>query len=220
MSRQYGRWNIYWGTNVDVREPSEEDPKLRNESSSTMDVILEFNFQTVTKWYNSRGNVTREANTPAESRFICVDYTAPDDELKRLLVEELETYGLSSKYTKERLVAAGIIHGRAIGRLREGKLVLVFSIIQNLFYIEDDRIRVDGGTMMVPASNEAIVSLPKKKEDGDEIESCSVCLEELPVGAVVSTLPCSHVFHSDCILIWLNISHYCPICRFEMPIDE
>ncbi|GFP82741.1 E3 ubiquitin-protein ligase ring1-like [Phtheirospermum japonicum] len=73
---------------------------------------------------------------------------------------------------------------------------------------------------MVPASTEAIVSLPKKKEDGDEIESCSVCLEELPVGAVVSTLPCSHVFHSDCILKWLNKSHYCPICRFEMPIDE
>ncbi|MBA0582944.1 hypothetical protein Gorai_013829 [Gossypium raimondii] len=62
-----------------------------------------------------------------------------------------------------------------------------------------------------------------------------ICLEEVEVGfkasrmpcshiekyknIVESQMPCSHVFHDDCIKKWLNQSHYCPICRFEMPID-
>ncbi|MBA0762273.1 hypothetical protein Gotri_011912 [Gossypium trilobum] len=57
-----------------------------------------------------------------------------------------------------------------------------------------------------------------KVEAGDE-EKCMICLEEVEVGFEASQMPCSHVFHDDCIKKWLKQSHYCPICRFEMPID-
>ncbi|KAL2510154.1 RING finger protein [Forsythia ovata] len=77
---------------------------------------------------------------------------------------------------------------------------------------------------MVPASMDVIISLPKKEMDykdaGDEIEGCMVCLEEIEAGLVVTTLPCSHIFHNFCISEWLKRSHYCPICRFEMPIAQ
>ncbi|PPD92100.1 hypothetical protein GOBAR_DD10927 [Gossypium barbadense] len=57
-----------------------------------------------------------------------------------------------------------------------------------------------------------------KVEAGDE-EKFMICLEEVEVGFEASQMPCSHVFHDDCIKKWLQQSHYCPICRFEMPID-
>nr|KJB21639.1 hypothetical protein B456_004G005700 [Gossypium raimondii] len=57
-----------------------------------------------------------------------------------------------------------------------------------------------------------------KVEAGDE-EKCMICLEEVEVGFEASQMPCSHVFHDDCIKKWLQQSYYCPICRFEMPVD-
>ncbi|KAB2068661.1 hypothetical protein ES319_A08G046900v1 [Gossypium barbadense] len=55
-------------------------------------------------------------------------------------------------------------------------------------------------------------------EDGEE-EDCMICLEELEVGFYASRMPCSHTFHGDCIEKWLKQSHYCPLCRFEMPTN-
>ncbi|EOY02005.1 Zinc finger-like protein [Theobroma cacao] len=52
-----------------------------------------------------------------------------------------------------------------------------------------------------------------------EAENCVICLEELKVGSNASRMPCSHTFHGDCIDEWLKQSHYCPICRFEMPTE-
>ncbi|BFG41613.1 hypothetical protein CerSpe_278870 [Prunus speciosa] len=52
-----------------------------------------------------------------------------------------------------------------------------------------------------------------------ESEVCPICVEEFVVGSEdVASMPCSHVFHGNCIGRWLKGSHHsCPICRFEMP---
>ncbi|KAK8259897.1 hypothetical protein V6Z11_D13G086200 [Gossypium hirsutum] len=42
---------------------------------------------------------------------------------------------------------------------------------------------------------------------------------QLKVGAEAYRMPCSHIFHGDCIEKWLKQNHYCPICRFEMPTN-
>lgn len=47
-------------------------------------------------------------------------------------------------------------------------------------------------------------------------EECVICLEELPVGCEVVSMPCSHAFHGNCIQMWLRTSPCCPICRFEI----
>ncbi|PIN17009.1 Ubiquitin--protein ligase [Handroanthus impetiginosus] len=50
-----------------------------------------------------------------------------------------------------------------------------------------------------------------------ESGSCLICLEEFVDGGEGVMMPCLHIFHGDCIKKWLRTSHYCPICRFEMP---
>ncbi|XP_017970511.1 PREDICTED: uncharacterized protein LOC18610465 [Theobroma cacao] len=59
----------------------------------------------------------------------------------------------------------------------------------------------------------------KIKKERLEAENCAICLEELKVGSDASRMPCSHIFHGDCIEKWLKQSHYCPVCRFEMPTE-
>ncbi|KAL2233568.1 E3 ubiquitin-protein ligase RNF126-like [Sesamum indicum] len=68
---------------------------------------------------------------------------------------------------------------------------------------------------LVPAVESSIESLESKRLT--EAGTCSICLEDLVCGGEGVLMPCSHIFHGDCIKKWLRTSHYCPICRFEMP---
>ncbi|KAL5553964.1 hypothetical protein UlMin_041365 [Ulmus minor] len=63
---------------------------------------------------------------------------------------------------------------------------------------------------------EAIDGLMEKlRLEGDEKERCVICLEDLPLGSDVVRLPCLHVFHDECIRLWLIKGRNCPLCRFE-----
>ncbi|RVW15461.1 E3 ubiquitin-protein ligase SIRP1 [Vitis vinifera] len=73
--------------------------------------------------------------------------------------------------------------------------------------------------------DQMIKTVPATKSSIDELErvgvdlsqDCSICLESLPIGLQVVRMPCSHVFHGDCIVKWLERSCHCPVCRFQMP---
>ncbi|KAI9080519.1 hypothetical protein K1719_037485 [Acacia pycnantha] len=72
---------------------------------------------------------------------------------------------------------------------------------------------------LVPASEEAMASLKKIKMPHEEIKAdiCSICLENFDDDdADVSATPCDHVYHNICIVKWLETSHICPLCRYEM----
>ncbi|KAM0942602.1 putative transcription factor C2H2 family [Dioscorea sansibarensis] len=54
--------------------------------------------------------------------------------------------------------------------------------------------------------------------------SCAVCKEEFLLGGEeeeeeVKRLPCSHCYHSECILPWLKERNTCPVCRRKLPTD-
>ncbi|OEL16163.1 hypothetical protein BAE44_0022818 [Dichanthelium oligosanthes] len=56
--------------------------------------------------------------------------------------------------------------------------------------------------------------------EGDDLESgvgcepCSVCLEDIQGGELVRQLPaCKHLFHVECIDMWLHSHRTCPVCR-------
>lgn len=73
---------------------------------------------------------------------------------------------------------------------------------------------------MVPASKSSIEYLePMEAHERNSKDECVVCLDELGEETQVLSMPCSHMFHAQCITKWLQKSHYCPICRFEMPTE-
>lgn len=71
------------------------------------------------------------------------------------------------------------------------------------------------------AADSFIESLEKLKSEelvGDsEKISCTICLEELGKGEELMKLPCSHVFHGDCLVRCLKTNHFCPLCRYMFP---
>ncbi|KAF3790021.1 E3 ubiquitin-protein ligase [Nymphaea thermarum] len=42
---------------------------------------------------------------------------------------------------------------------------------------------------------------------------CAVCMEEFASGACGKMMPCSHVYHQECIALWLAEDGSCPLCR-------
>lgn len=69
-----------------------------------------------------------------------------------------------------------------------------------------------------PATEQAIKSLPRRavtaEVQGTEGKAeCSICMDEVPLGDMVTELPCHHWFHHDCVKAWLAEHDTCPHCR-------
>ncbi|KAJ1278834.1 hypothetical protein BS78_04G109500 [Paspalum vaginatum] len=67
----------------------------------------------------------------------------------------------------------------------------------------------------------------KRAEGGGDLEAaagaacggepCSVCLEDILEGEVVRQLPaCKHLFHVECVGMWLHSHRTCPVCRCNL----
>ena len=54
----------------------------------------------------------------------------------------------------------------------------------------------------------------EKLKNSDKNE-CMICLEEFIINEHVLYLPCSHLFHFECILSWLLKKDNCPICLVD-----
>jgi hypothetical protein len=50
----------------------------------------------------------------------------------------------------------------------------------------------------------------------DNQKSCCICMEDFKDAEDVRTLPCLHIFHTNCIDSWLVKSRTCPICKFDI----
>ncbi|XVF22847.1 hypothetical protein REPUB_Repub12eG0206300 [Reevesia pubescens] len=75
---------------------------------------------------------------------------------------------------------------------------------------------------MKPASKTTIEGLEKVVIDesfGTGVQ-CAVCLEELLIGSEARRLCCSHFYHPNCIVQWLNTSNMCPVCRLKLPVVD
>ena len=53
-----------------------------------------------------------------------------------------------------------------------------------------------------------------------ENNKCLMCNEQFNIGQSVTTLPCSHVFHFNCIKSTLKYNNKCPNCQFEISLDN
>ncbi|KAK9996080.1 hypothetical protein SO802_020766 [Lithocarpus litseifolius] len=74
----------------------------------------------------------------------------------------------------------------------------------------------------IPATKCSIKALEKVRfQQGlNSVQECIICMEEFHTGSEVNRMPCSHIYHGDCIVRWLETSHICPLCRYPMPHDD
>jgi len=73
-----------------------------------------------------------------------------------------------------------------------------------------------------PASKKVLESLPQILITQNIVEKskCPICFEDLHSQKIAVKLPCEHIFDKDCLLPWLNEHHTCPVCRYELPVDD
>ncbi|XP_075229378.1 E3 ubiquitin-protein ligase Iruka [Lycorma delicatula] len=72
------------------------------------------------------------------------------------------------------------------------------------------------GTGPPPLAKDKIQEIPIVIITQDQVDSslqCSVCWEDFKIDEPVRKLSCEHVYHSPCIIPWLELHGTCPICR-------
>ncbi|CAL9084320.1 unnamed protein product [Musa textilis] len=55
---------------------------------------------------------------------------------------------------------------------------------------------------------------------GSRADLCAVCLDEVQAKQRVTRLPCSHKYHTECVLPWLAAHSHCPCCRSQVPSSD
>lgn len=67
-----------------------------------------------------------------------------------------------------------------------------------------------------PLAKDKIAEIPTVAVTADDVSrklQCSVCWEDFKLEEQVRKLPCSHIYHENCIVPWLDLHGTCPICR-------
>ncbi|XP_016981881.1 E3 ubiquitin-protein ligase Iruka [Drosophila rhopaloa] len=67
-----------------------------------------------------------------------------------------------------------------------------------------------------PLSAQRINEIPNVQISAEEVDrkiQCSICWDDFKIDETVRKLPCSHLYHENCIVPWLNLHSTCPICR-------
>ncbi|XP_071713637.1 E3 ubiquitin-protein ligase MBR2-like [Rutidosis leptorrhynchoides] len=49
--------------------------------------------------------------------------------------------------------------------------------------------------------------------EGEQVDSCSICLGDYKENEMIGVLECGHQFHAECIKGWLLCNNVCPLCR-------
>ena len=47
-------------------------------------------------------------------------------------------------------------------------------------------------------------------------KECCICLQNFKIGDNFISLPCIHIFHSECIINWMELNNVCPLCKYEL----
>lgn len=82
------------------------------------------------------------------------------------------------------------------------------------------------GTHSRGLTQDVIAAIPYSKYVADNgatpsiNDPCVICRLDYEDGDFLSTLPCKHQYHADCIKNWLQINKICPVCSAEVTTWE
>ncbi|KAF4388702.1 hypothetical protein G4B88_018979 [Cannabis sativa] len=84
------------------------------------------------------------------------------------------------------------------------------AFIENVARISYDTLMKSNDTQAQVAIQDmlAAVFLPSLSFLADEID--------VSVGLEAVKLPCTHAYHEECVVEWLQVSKFCPNCRIEI----
>lgn len=74
-------------------------------------------------------------------------------------------------------------------------------------------IATSAGPVPLEILDDIVARLPLVPVPPGRNEPCTICLECPQPGEMVTTLPCCHWYHRDCIREWLSHSQLCPLCK-------
>ncbi|KAE9343107.1 hypothetical protein PF008_g9840 [Phytophthora fragariae] len=104
------------------------------------------------------------------------------------------------------------------------QLVVLYAILRDFLEYPDKQIESETKLKLAVLSLEDVVvdsrsNLLESVECVSTSECCSICLgewdDEECAGMNVVKLPCTHAFHEECLLEWLQANIHCPMCREE-----
>ncbi|WJX36862.1 hypothetical protein P8452_24697 [Trifolium repens] len=132
-------------------------------------------------------------------------YVDSEDEENISLEDDVEIIDIEEEEEEEEEEDNGLIHE-----------VIEIESDEDDYDLEEDLMMIEEETMrFIPAAKSCLEELKMVK--AEEITKCTICFEDVNVGV---SLPCSHMFHMNCIQDWLVIGHCCPLCRFQLPMSE
>ncbi|KAG6576389.1 Kazal-like serine protease inhibitor domain and phox-like domain-containing protein [Phytophthora cinnamomi] len=108
--------------------------------------------------------------------------------------------------------------------LEAKQLVALYAILRDFLEYPDKQIESETKLKLAVLSLEDVVvdsrsNLLESVEGVSTSECCSICLgewdDEECAGMNVVKLPCTHAFHEECLLEWLQGNTHCPMCREE-----
>jgi len=45
-----------------------------------------------------------------------------------------------------------------------------------------------------------------------ELDECIICLEKMKLNEKLMILKCTHIYHHECLSLWLSKKSICPLC--------
>ncbi|OEL38451.1 hypothetical protein BAE44_0000530 [Dichanthelium oligosanthes] len=158
----------------------------------------------------------------------------PEDHHVGVDVTKLPEYAYTQS-SRRRTNGDGAQCSVCLGAVLPGEMVRRLPMCKHLYHVDCIDITVSAAEHQSPPPwQKAIImqrnAVPEfaytqsaRRDGGDEGAQCSVCLGTVQAGEMARRLPsCKHLYHVECIDMWLASHTTCPLCRadVEPPGDD